>query len=792
MPASQPANFNLQEFSDAGLLLFGGRLYTYAYGTTAQKTAYTDPAGTIPHTYTADGAGGQYIALNARGELPAPLYLAPGAYDLALKRGDGSTVWARRAEPVGDGVSALAASIGSSLIGFIQFGVGALLRTLQDKLRDTVSVKDFGAAGDGVTDDATAIENALNSGAWKIIFPKGQYKVTRTIYIVSKLKLCLEFENSGIGSANVLWYGPASSSGSKYAVFQFYGPNASAQNLNFSIELSGISIDGFAAGVNRAAIGIAFGDLRSNYNELAKNIHTRNVTIANCRVGVMFGMNQSVDADIANHVHTNWKLYRNLDYGILAGSVNLAGINFIGADMASNGYAPTNDAADIHPLNEGGFGANVALLGGELVFTGGQSNHAADVTAPVYKPTTADFYVPGRIGFSGTSLKIFGWWSDVWGKFLYQVNDCHCIALKGVRHWEGAMNDGTTGFGPAATPVSIDAQCKVFIDGCYFFGDVVSNPGMGGSVSSIATNFHADLTLRPALGQGTFKGGQVNIGGPRKGDAFFSELSAQAVAFASGPELPAGGWTNGTFNTFTFTSASNVTSAINAGGAVYATSGNFADGPLLDRRQYKVSINLTLNSGQGPLIRLQDSASVDLQTLAFLTAGANNFIVTGTGKEVHFSAVNTLAANWSATFSVAQIPLAVAGPQLVAPGTSGGILSTSSEAVASPSGGTNNFTIPVNVPGGCVLKSVQLHVDNALTAGETWSAAYSGGSVTSIVGVGQPTVKNTAANKLHIPEVPAAAVQVKITRDAGNFTNGVGLIRAIVYFDVLNPMSDTY
>lgn len=102
MTASQSGQFNVQEFSDLGAPLSGGRLYTYAFGTTTLKVAYTDNAGSIPHTYTNDGSGGQYIALNARGELPAPLYLTTGSYDLALKNADGSTVWTRRADPTGD------------------------------------------------------------------------------------------------------------------------------------------------------------------------------------------------------------------------------------------------------------------------------------------------------------------------------------------------------------------------------------------------------------------------------------------------------------------------------------------------------------------------------------------------------------------------------------------------------------------------------------------------------------------------------------------------------------------
>jgi hypothetical protein len=119
--ASLSGVFNVQEFSDAGGPLASGRLYTYEQGTTTFKAAYTDIAGTIPHTYTSDGTGGLYIGLNARGELQAPLYLASGAYDIALKRYDGSTVWTRRADGASEIASILAsnlaASTGAAMVG---------------------------------------------------------------------------------------------------------------------------------------------------------------------------------------------------------------------------------------------------------------------------------------------------------------------------------------------------------------------------------------------------------------------------------------------------------------------------------------------------------------------------------------------------------------------------------------------------------------------------------------------------------------------------------------------------
>lgn len=186
MTASLSGVFNVQQFTDAGLPAANYRLYTYAPGTTTQKVAYTDAAASVPHTYVSDGLGGLYIALNARGELPAPLFLTPGGYDLALKTAAGATIWTRRADGISDGVTALSAAYaapgGSDLIGFQQSGSGSVARWVEDKLSDTISVKDFGAAGDNATDDSAAITaalaavGALNSGTGgELWFPPGTY-----------------------------------------------------------------------------------------------------------------------------------------------------------------------------------------------------------------------------------------------------------------------------------------------------------------------------------------------------------------------------------------------------------------------------------------------------------------------------------------------------------------------------------------------------------------------------------------------------------------------------------------
>jgi hypothetical protein len=71
-------------------------------------------------------------------------------------------------------------SDGSSLVGFLQAGTGAQSRTVQAKLRETVSVKDFGAVGDGVTDDTVAVRAAIRHNA-PLDWRSGTYRITAPI-----------------------------------------------------------------------------------------------------------------------------------------------------------------------------------------------------------------------------------------------------------------------------------------------------------------------------------------------------------------------------------------------------------------------------------------------------------------------------------------------------------------------------------------------------------------------------------------------------------------------------------
>lgn len=71
-------------------------------------------------------------------------------------------------------------------------GTGAASRSLQSKLTDVVNVKDFGAVGDGVTNDAPAIQAAINSlGArgGTVILPPQVFRLASAIVITTPVRL---------------------------------------------------------------------------------------------------------------------------------------------------------------------------------------------------------------------------------------------------------------------------------------------------------------------------------------------------------------------------------------------------------------------------------------------------------------------------------------------------------------------------------------------------------------------------------------------------------------------------
>jgi len=70
------------------------------------------------------------------------------------------------------------AGIATTKLAFTQAGTGATARTVDSKLKDVVSVKDFGAVGDGAANDTAAIKAAILAAiaaSKSLFFPAGTY-----------------------------------------------------------------------------------------------------------------------------------------------------------------------------------------------------------------------------------------------------------------------------------------------------------------------------------------------------------------------------------------------------------------------------------------------------------------------------------------------------------------------------------------------------------------------------------------------------------------------------------------
>jgi hypothetical protein len=104
---------------------------------------------------------------------PARLYVNSN-FSIQVQNSKGSVVY--------NAPDGAADRFSAAQISFIQAGAGAVARTAQAKMRDVVSVKDFGAVGDGVDDDTVAIQaaiaNAVTTNGGKVYLPVGTYKIS--------------------------------------------------------------------------------------------------------------------------------------------------------------------------------------------------------------------------------------------------------------------------------------------------------------------------------------------------------------------------------------------------------------------------------------------------------------------------------------------------------------------------------------------------------------------------------------------------------------------------------------
>ena len=144
----------------------------------------------------------------------------------------------------------MTASYNLSLLGsnYNQGGTGAVARTTASKLQESVSVKDFGAVGDGVTDDTAAIQAFFNASKNKRGFLNaGKYKINTSITLDTTQSYFIEgdgYDDNAV-LASVIY-----NSGSSYGLY-INGTGQVTDNLlkmeNFAITGNALSDSGIYA-----------------------------------------------------------------------------------------------------------------------------------------------------------------------------------------------------------------------------------------------------------------------------------------------------------------------------------------------------------------------------------------------------------------------------------------------------------------------------------------------------------------------------------------------------------------
>lgn len=169
---------------------------------TNPKAVYSDYAGTTPVTqpirtqngYLVNGSGAP-IAVYVDGDHSIAVYTSAdvllwSAPDSAQYNIEQRSIAA--ASLVYSDIASTASGKGADIVGFKQLGAGAVSRTASSKMRERVSVKDYGAVGDGVADDTTSINAAITYAATiggEVFFNVGIYKTTSQINVPRNIVL---------------------------------------------------------------------------------------------------------------------------------------------------------------------------------------------------------------------------------------------------------------------------------------------------------------------------------------------------------------------------------------------------------------------------------------------------------------------------------------------------------------------------------------------------------------------------------------------------------------------------
>lgn len=409
------AGAGAQFLDNSGNVLTGGKLYTYLAGTTTPAATFTSNTGLTAHSNP--------IILDAAGRVPSgEIWLTTStnykfvlhtstdvliaSYDNIPGANDFSAVFSEFA-------NTLNPALGDALVGFRQSNAagnlsGAVGRTVHQKLQESVSVKDFGAVGNGVADDTSAFISAIASvtasGA-RLYVPEGTYIITSTLVISGSFNIygdgivntiirasgnfsaifnfdssafyCL-FENLSIRSD--------SSSTTKCVIVQVNAVVLRFYSVEFFGDVSGDLI--YSNGQNLDFESCTWFLMTRNTNAINLDSYNQNTGFLNCRFGGLgTGIIITDNLSPANRVEgtriNNCYFINTGEYNIVIGNSFFTNISNSALDQATNTCLLLNPGANLVLVNNCYLGLRY-LLDGTPTITQSASVATVTMTQPHY------------------------------------------------------------------------------------------------------------------------------------------------------------------------------------------------------------------------------------------------------------------------------------------------------------------------------------------------------------------------------------------------------------------------
>lgn len=370
--ASPLPNAKVQFTDSNGLPLIGGKVYTYAAGTSTPKATYTTSAESVANTNP--------ITLDSRGE--ADIWLSSGGYKIVLASAAGVTIWTvDNVESSGDLqadiLALLSASSGASLIGFTQEDCDEVT-DVRTRARRTFWVTDVSTEiGSGSVSDSAVFQEAFDwvKARRRKIFipaPATYYRLDTTVSLTNGYGMEIECETNIDKIAQQCYFKRGSGVGT---MFDFTGLSHSVFR-NFSIDGNGL-----------AAVGL-LGQGNTSYRVTHNNFFSLFVTGCTS-YGVHIGETSAYQYDATNF-HDAWLSANGINLLVQGG--NTEQLNFYGGTIS------------------GGTAYGVQIDDGGVNFHGTQ----------FLNNPTADIYLSAPLQHD---LNVHGVYSEGSGMFLLTANN---------------------------------------------------------------------------------------------------------------------------------------------------------------------------------------------------------------------------------------------------------------------------------------------------------------------------------------------------------------------------------